>query len=319
MKKLFVIAAAACVTFASCVKNEPVATPEQGDLIAFESPVLAPNVKATAGKTEFGDDDKFKVWAYMTEETMSPTLAVNNLYIPGEVASKEGSVWATATDYYWPNQGYITFVGCAPSSVEATVTTAGLQIASYTADGSGDLLVSDILFDQTKQTSVTLPFFHALSAIKFNVATDITGLTVTLKGIDLLNVEQTGKYSQLAETHWTVSTTNEKTYTAFSGTQAVSADQTATTENTAPYNLILLPQELDDIKLKVTYSVKGSSMENAVDQVVTVDLKKSEDDKWDNGKCYTYNLTLHLDKITFTPEVVEWTPETPDAGVDVEE
>ena len=116
-------AAAACVTLASCVKNEPVATPEFGEQISFETPVLAPNVKSVNEVgTGFQNATNFDVWAFLSADQLTGENAVNwqNNYITkGKIIQKtvsETTVWGGETPYYWPTSGYLNFIAVSPAS-----------------------------------------------------------------------------------------------------------------------------------------------------------------------------------------------------------
>ena len=73
-------------------------------------------------------------------------------------------------------------------------------------------------------------------------------------------------------------------------------------------NLILLPQEIsDDVVLEVTYDMTHSNMTGWVtDQVKTVKLNECGVEEWLRGTRYCYYITLSLNKIKCSTEVVEW-------------
>ena len=338
MKKIVIIAAAACVTFASCVKNEPGAAlaGQSDEKITFESPILAPNVKAVAGYTagNLNADATFKVWGILTPTQiastgLTETLVTNNKYINQATVAYASNEWS-AGNYYWPQNGYISFVGylpAAPASGNFSVTKAGVQIADYTTDGDEDLLVSEIIYDQTKLTAasgVQMVFKHALSALKFTVSTNLEDMTITLKSITLKDVYKKGDFNQgLSDTKllmgdakdsegnvvnacWTAEGEKDD-YPIYTGTQTITDTPFKTAGDAI--DLIVVPQTLDqDVEVEVVYNLKSNTMVgDGVDQTVSAPLLVTGvPTAWYRGYCYTYNLNIHLDKITFSPTVEDW-------------
>ena len=326
MKKVICIASAALLLI-GCVKNEPSAPVEGGALISFDSPITAPNVKSVAYTSEFGESDSFNVWGYITANETESLNISNSYFAPGDEVNYESeSTWATETDYDWPQNGYLSFVAYAPANAAtAEVTDEGLQITDYTTDGTKDLLVSDVVYNQTKATnggSVDMVFYHALSAIKFSVYTELVGMDVKLKTISLGGIKVTGSFNQgISESNTTMglATANPcwtpsgeaSSLNAYVNAEGLSITEEAQTlAEDGQVDLIVIPQNIQGegvAILSVTYSIQNENMEEAVVQTVTAPLNVADAPaNWYRGYCYTYNLQLHLDKITFTPSVDDW-------------
>ena len=299
MKKFFMFAAMASVALASCVKNEPTAPVADQDELTFEVPVLAPAVKSVTETVEGAFTSDFKVWGYFTENQQT-AFAPSALYMNGVNIKLTDNVWKSSEGkYYWPNNGYLTFVGYAPSSANGTYAVGdnGLNITGYTVgpDANEDLLVSQISYNNTKpgatedhdtpaySDGAEIVFEHALSSIQFTVKTteDIVGANYTLvvKKISILNAESKGNFAQVldatsnqmepstaANDGWTPQNL-PATYVAYedaTGLTLTAAAQytnaaAAQTENTT--DLILLPQVIgDNVQLEVQYTLKNASM-----------------------------------------------------------
>lgn len=73
-------------------------------------------------------------------------------------------------------------------------------------------------------------------------------------------------------------------------------------------NLILLPQEIsDDVVLEVTYDMTHSNMDGWITgRVKRVKLNECGVEEWLRGTRYCYYITLSLNKIKCSTEVVEW-------------
>lgn len=197
MKKWIIVAALATAILASCTKNEVrVDAPDQA--ISFTTAVGANSTKAMIDGTRYGDTaPSFGTQAWYVAGTGTfPTGA--DVYIPhSEVSYQPTSAWTTATPYYWPSAGSLTFISYSPyTELEDAVTfdtTDGITIANWDvlggtseANQAVDVMVADIISGQTANSAngvngnqsnyngVPTVFRHKLSQIVgFNFKTDI--------------------------------------------------------------------------------------------------------------------------------------------------
>ena len=226
MKKFFMFAAMASVALVSCVKNEPAMPVAQQDEISFELPLVAPAVKAVDEMYEGNFTSPFKVWGYFSATEMG-TFTNSTLYMDGveisyqDVAGTDPlrKAWKSTTGkYYWPNNGYLTFVGYAPATATGAyaVGANGLNITDYTvaAAANVDLLVSQISYNNTKPSvdaaddndtpayadGAEIVFEHALSSIQFTMKTtsDIVsnGYELKVKKISIIGADSKGNFAQ---------------------------------------------------------------------------------------------------------------------------
>lgn len=336
MKKLFIIAAAASVTLASCVKNEPNAAliGASEDVLAFDSPVLLPNTKVAEVPTTFGQES-FKVWALHTADsyTAGGSLATAQRWIDGATVSDLGGTdkFVAAKAYYWPKSGYLQVSAVYPASVDATVGDSGVKIEDYTVGAAAnqvDLLFSNREYNVIKakdgdENTLPIPvvFNHALSAVNFKVSAS-DGPAIILKSITLKNVDNTGDFDQGlavgkpavadAETSscWTLSGNNESYVVpladAFSSKLTSTAAYVHTGGETAAYSsaLMLLPQDLSDVTVDIEYTMDG------MNQSTSIPLTGS----WLRGYKYTYTLTFGAEVIQFTASVDTWETGSADPG-----
>lgn len=225
MKKFFMFAAMASVALVSCVKNEPGAglsgSGEQ-NLISFEAPILAPAVKSVQEIVQFPADKTFQIWAYYTQENFAGTAVASNEYMNNvqiKYWDREGATnykWTAQDKYYWPNSGYLTFVGYAGTVTNDDVVATGLKFDyAVNAAADEDLLVSQVAYnlqrpaapsanDQANYTGqVQVQFEHALASLVFKVKSGVyesngaginTDLAVTK--IEVIGVHNTGSFSQ---------------------------------------------------------------------------------------------------------------------------
>ncbi|MBE6251384.1 MAG: fimbrillin family protein [Bacteroidales bacterium] len=381
MKKFFIFAAVACVTLASCVKNEgPVATVDQPLEITIAAPVLSPNVKsANEFCNDFPTDVEIGLWAYYYVNSTNSeldaefsTFGEGTIYMgkdqgglplhyyTGNVdgvgsTTTEVQTWKHATNkYYWPKNGSLTFTAYAPynakNALKANTTDSGVTFSEYEVPTDPtkqeDLLYSERAYNKkaidadpgknNTYEGVSLVFKHALSSIHFKVKTadaysqvEAQGGTTTLivKSIELLNVASVASFDQnLPDENggtatvgvWNgfdskttykvdfpsadgITLTKDAVYVRnASDTAPVAADGRQTTD------LILIPQVLNDIKLKVTFTLKNDQMAAPIQQVITKDLITDNVTEWKEGCRYLYTISVDLDEIYFEPSVTPW-------------
>lgn len=191
MKKSLFIMALGAIALTSCSQDEVLEVKQ--DAIAF-SAITENASRATASTTL----DKFKVYAYVTEDATTKT------YINGLEATKTGEAWTLANGYYWPANAVDFY--CVSNPVEGVdagslVLNASHQVENYTvaSNHKNDLLYA-VMKGKTKSNApggvLDLNFRHALSMIQFQIDSDENyGLDVNVSAIELVNVAQTNTYT----------------------------------------------------------------------------------------------------------------------------
>lgn len=221
MKKFFLIAAAAVVSFASCSKNETPLVQEENKAISFSSYAGRPVTKADPDffipktQTWLNEGQSFGVYAYNTENVpFAGSVADAKKFMVDEKVTFSGSSATDAADYnnysyenkkYWPNDennNLLTFWAYYPYGK----LTGGYGDNAFTAGTDPtkmvDLLVSDVKEDMTytKATKVgtvgvvPFTFHHALTRVQFLVKAqdDYEGATITLNNITVKGAYDNG-------------------------------------------------------------------------------------------------------------------------------
>lgn len=351
MKRILLFATVAGVALASCVKNESESGMIASDSkISFEAPVVGTSTRAQAG--EIGDkyptEEDFKVWGWYHEGDYTTFDDEANGWKNYMTASTAGdpvvveydgtSSWDSATDYFWPKNGKLTFAAYSPADAAGTYShsAAGLKITGFTVADVGaqyDLMYSDRAYnrtsstnqyggtaDQNPYTGVDIVFHHALSSIVFKVGTDADYQAADndfkIKSITIKNVYGAGEFNEgLTDGTtdrtpvWTATGDANNEYEAFSGEFAVPEDGTTRQEPTNAADLILLPQSFatnNSAIVEITYTY-GSSISGAIEHTETFQLNHATNvQAWEPNKRYTYNIIFGLDKIYFAPVVEAW-------------
>lgn len=274
--KRFFLAALAIAAIASCTKNE-VNEVTANDQITFQT-VVGPATKALIDGIIYETTaPAFGTVAYYNATgTTFPTSA--DLYIPESMVSYSSPYWSTATPYYWPKNGSLTFFSYSPynkleSSIECNETN-GLTLTNWDVDVNQDVdvMVADVQTDQTANdsnggyTGVPTIFRHKLSQIvgvtfKTNYATSHDGTLGNefeagdkrffINYVKINKLEQTGTYNSgnnVNDTNlgtWTLPATPayDHNYDWFNETTSCDTEfkSAATAANTKTY-LLVMPQ-----------------------------------------------------------------------------
>ena len=300
-------AAMASVALASCVKNEPVVTPEQGEAIAFDAPVVAPATKA-GDPIEYTGNFVAYAW-YHNASTVAK-------YMPGVTVNKADDY--KVADYYWPKNGELTFFAYSPAAPAVStalsvseMTTTEQMALTYTVQDElakqDDLLYSSWNGPITKQ-EVAIAFHHALSAIQFTIAPKDAAAAskFKVKSITLNNAKTTNVLTcSPNSTAWATENLSGD------GTYAILADNTSVLAENTPIQAMykVLPQTLDGtVTLDIQYDLLNPGDASWLPQTESLVLN-TVSEEWEMGVKYTYTLTFSVDAIEFAPVIAEdWTP-----------
>lgn len=246
--------------------------------------------------------------------------------------SSTDSKWTYSPAQYWLPQGHIDFLAYAPYAAETTLkadeTTSKNTCIDFTVAGEAanqkDLLWANAANQTKANTSdagkkVKFTFNHALSRLGYTVKLkdNYKGATIKLTKITLAGSSngtegafyKTGTIDLSQTSHstalWKPSTDAKLKFDWFTGTPQ---DLAKAYENPKTDYLFVIPQDFsastnNKLYVIVKYTIEGyngvkTSMENTV--------YKQLDNKFEQGKAYTINLTIGLTPIEFDAEVTDW-------------
>lgn len=330
----------AAALLAGCSKTDVIPAESAPQKITFQT-------VETKAASNFATDKKFYSYAYFLEKgkNWSANSSTAEAYISNsliEYVSAKTAWKNTATTYYWPKEGTLTFFAwtdytASPAVTGCTIDCAkdkGINTSGYsvTSNKNKDLMVADIAADQKENTTqydgwakgVPTIFKHVLSNLVFTVKTDeaTTGNVYPdgmfkLRSIKLKKVSTNGDYTQGSPTASTAPWSNQGTtdeLSTYSGSE-VTVTKTAQTLTpaTADY-FIVLPQTFtsDTPVIEVVYTITTNYTGTEVTETVTAtqSLDKIYTASWENGKKYTLNIILGLNEILWDPDVTDWTTGT---------
>lgn len=342
MKKYFIIAVAALVALASCSKNETDFSSKKSNAISF-SAVAAKNTKALiTGTTYKTTDPHFGIFAYaLTSGTWAVNHSTAQLYMDDvEISYVDADkIWEPAATYYWPLSGTLTFIGYSPYDCNGTVAydkaTQALTVTNFTqvaevddqedlmwATTNADLSDNQATYTSELQTStktgVNEVFHHALSQVCFAVkkATGLSGYVIT---VDSLKFTAYSK-GTLTVTEDSPAWSDQSTGLTF---WAAKADSVLVDNAFRAYGEANLPvpQTLaaSTQQFTIYYKLATTGGVDLGSTSKTVDLRVADGvTSWANNTKYIYNITIDLNKIYFSPSIVEWTSPAVEQAIDVQ-
>lgn len=322
-----------------CGKNDVVPDEEDpwtaltGDSpITFTSATSGPATKTTSPLptgTTFGVFASFQQGEIGSGTPASGSAAsfTPNYMYNEDVHYNAGPSYSYAPIKYWPNnqENTISFWAYSPyvedtegflkihgSGMNYSNNRTGIPDINFTlTDGKTDLMVTHlnesapyIVKDLSKPAvsgTVDLLFHHVLCKVNFVFRLSTGGFDVNLTQIRFDHVHQTGTYNSYDSPSCWQNISGDGTFTAFSGTQALS------TSDTAIDSVMLLPQTLDDpyeVNLHIVYTVDED--ENSGDIVLS-----TKHASWDVNTQYTYTVTITPGvPIMFSADIKPWDEET---------
>lgn len=340
MKKLFFIAAIAGAALVSCTKNELAPSVTEQEEISFAAPVVGAQTKVygAIGAT-YDTDESFDVWSIWHETALGTGTWAGTPYITDKTAKYVGAKggWAFDPAYYWPADGYLSFVALSPSLTATTTydATNGFKITAW-SQGADEETIVDLMYsnesrDHQKATykegdnagedaaytykGVDIMFNHALSYLVFKIKTleDYSGTTdFRLNKITLSDIYTTGDFIQKPTSpvkNWTVDTSDPAKvgeYVAYDGELSFASGSVPVPE-TANKQIILLPQTLADGKQKLIIDYEIKTGDSAwIGQTQEIDLEDGTIKAWEMGKKYTYTISISMTEIILDPAVAAW-------------
>lgn len=274
MKKNIIIALAACVALAACTKNEvkPVNVDQE---ITFQAVVDKAATKAGTfdNSATYPTDRPFGTFAFFYTTsggyTKDAPKYIDNAKVENTTSATSGEAWTTNPKYYWPKQGFLTFMSYSPYNELNTKVTcaptkdamAEIKITDWDVDANQDvdIMIADRVDNLTANgshggyTGVPTVFRHKLAQIvKFSVKTkeDFRNLDENnlpqagsklffLKKIELQKIVTKGSFSSGIEPSninigvWFPLTSSEGTdYTWYNNEEATLAKGNASEFNT---------------------------------------------------------------------------------------
>lgn len=342
MKRFLFIAATATAMMAGCTKNVTTGLPSEraDNEITFQT-ILMPSTKAyTSTQHEFDKTQTFNTFAYMLaaadwDTDVASATPAASLWINDKTVSyvSADNLWKTATTYYWPKTGYLTFFSYYPGAADVKCAPkTGITLTDYDVVANPmDFMVADIAKNKNANENIyqwngvpTL-FRHKLSKVSVSVTEEKdyanghgTGTyqdgdkVFTLTGITITNINTTGDYAQTGgSSEWT-GQGDKETYTYFSGSQEIT-----TTTALIGGKKYVIPQGLpDDALITVGYDITtyvddGAGGVAAVVEHVTITRKVADlTATWEAGKDITYKLNFDMSDPSITD------PSDPNYGKD---
>lgn len=311
MKKIL-LAVTAALAITGCSQNEEFEAPAQKAEINFNTAVT----RAVEMNTSALETAGFQVYAYNTGSTvMSGEVTLSSSPWIAGLASHSDQWSVAGGPYYWPLTDKLQFFAYSPAAdVTYTATDKGYPKLTYAVQAKAadqkDLVIASVE-NATKKSdgptpAVSLTFKHALTQINIQVIQGDENYTyeidpnVTISGI---KGDGTFTYTGVNTGAWTAGST-DATYT-----YALGAITDGTSAVTAGNALMLIPQDIANAKISISYKTKKG------DSYVfdgNKEIPLAETTAWAFGTKILYKLTLPVggEKVKVEAKADEWGTQT---------
>lgn len=278
--------------------------------------------------TETKDITQMGIFAFYTEQNKFTSESTPN-FMYNQLATKTGGTWQYTPLKYWPNtpDDYLTFFAYAPyaDNCEALEVVSGNGSAGYpqirytlpaTILGQVDVLTAASPNLTKTSSAVKFTMNHALTRIRFTAkgAHDDTGLLLTQKvtQITLMGGSTTGIASLTPDgVQWTPSADGKEMKCVLTNSEGLNAHTSLSATTPTPltdtgkgYDLMLIPQDLDNVFLEVIMRITTTAPAS-YDKSVTFALKDIVD--WQPGQTINYQMTLEWNTISeLAASITSW-------------
>lgn len=305
VKPVFLWLSAVAVMFLGACTSEVPSTSETAEAISFG----VPQTRAAVEKPS--DMEAFSVWGWYTDtETGGNPVSVFN---KTRVAQASGWNYEGGTRYWIPGKTY-SFYGVYPATLstdkvnvgtDGTITITDFD-CSATGENAVDLMTAFATGDGDNPQTVNMQFGHELARVSIVVRSRFAD--AELSEVRLYGMAVKGGLS-VSEAHssWDVKVEDLVTYESTPYRLSSYSIEMGKDFNLWG-DLLVIPQAVDGLKLKVQYTIGGQSQESEV-SLVTPTLKE-----WVASQSYRYILTLESDGILFENLTADAWGETSSGG-----
>lgn len=291
------------------------------------------NVKTTSG---FVQGDSVGLFSHSKSENLNNDFSLsgglfNNTKMTYDATA---SKWSYGDPKYWSKKtneklsvlAYFPYVGSAQTANVLSAPTLVNDNITFTVKLPTDLtLQKDLMWAKIKDVTTAtqtaaqnLAFSHAYGQIgfKFKLAGTYAGVTIKLKKVEILKLNNEGKFTidrNLAATQWEFSGTYpnnpEADFTLFDGTQTLTTSYVALGggTNVSDYRTFVIPRTGfdDNVELRLSYDIEYSDGVTPTQSVVVTNTFVKSIAA---GNLYTYQIGISLSGITFNaPSVTDMT------------
>lgn len=184
-----------------------------------------------------------------------------------------------------------------------------------------------------KDETIDIMFRHPLSAVKFMVGTINNGLApnttddeyVNITKVELVDVKTTGNFTATGSNTMDCaiacnSTSGSATYSQAATRAQIGTDKTGIfTKSDSDYLFFMIPQNVDDVKVKltmtrkkknITYESDGTTIHStSYGELITFTREVSLSGDWEPGKYYTYKINSNVyfggETVTMDKDIIE--------------
>jgi len=289
------------------------------------------NVKSTSN---FVNGDSVGIYSYSKIGDLANDFSLTGGLFSNTKMTYNGTSWSYGNLKYWSKNAneklsllaYFPYVKTAQTenilaapTMDASSIKFSVKLPTTLANQKDFMwakITNVVTANQT--TAQNLSFFHAYAqmAFKLKLAATYTGVTIKLKKLELLNLNNEGTFSidkNLSVGVWSFNGTQpnfpEANFTLFDGSQTLTTSyvELGGGTNVMDYRTFVIPRIGfdDNLELQLTYTVEyadGTPTQNVV-------IKKSFIKSMEAGNTYVNQINVAINNISFNPPSVQPMPE----------
>lgn len=245
------------------------------------------------------DLTSFNMFGYYSDDEFtgisnSEKYIDNSMFIKNEYSDE---YYPQSTKYYWPDSGYLTFVGYSGTVSNPYIDNYGLNF-TYTVNeyADEDLLVSEVSYDNTDQsTGVEIDFKQVLSSLSFDIEVEDEAI-IEVEKIIVSGLNNKGTFSQ-GFTDWKKGLIMDNcTWSDLSG--SVSLEIPVNDYVCDNDRFMVIPQKIsEDSRISVHFGIRtgGGMLLYQQSDCNTSSLLST----FDPAKSYNFSILIKLDEVYF--------------------
>ena len=313
--KRFFLAALAIAAIASCAKNE--VTPSDPQEITYQA-VVGKATKALVETTAYPTTETFGTVAYLNTDPAQ-------VYIPASEVSyyTANKYWSTATAYYWPVNGNLTFYSYSPFNysetpstpigVSHTATTLSFDNYNVGEHQATDLMVAEVQKNLTANNMQITGWVKGVNTIFHHKLSQV--VKITFKTVDTQNPESLVDYANghdgssgheyvAGDQQYVINSVKFKNL-YFTGDYLYNAATTPVTESWTPEGSVTSETTWMSTPTNISSGELVTTKTGSENYLLVLPQTFTNTGSGDASICVNYSIKTYIDATNYSTETIE--------------
>lgn len=314
MKRIF-LAVLAIAAIASCTKNE--VTPSDPQEITYQA-VVGKATKALVETTAYPTTETFGTVAYLNT---SPA----QVYIPASEVSyyDANKYWSTATAYYWPVNGNLTFYSYSPfyysetpgTPIDVLHTATTLLFNNYNVGEhqATDLMVADVQKNLTANNMQITGWVKGVKTIFHHKLSQV--VNIIFKTVDTQNPEDVVDYANghdgtlgneyvAGDQQYVINSVKFKNL-YFTGDYLYDATTDPVTESWTPEGSVTTETTWMSTPTNISSGTLETKKTGSENYLLVLPQTFTDTGSGDASICVNYSIKTYIDATNYSTEIIE--------------